>query len=346
MSRKVRIASVCLAPEYEEEPEAILQDVEKAAAAGTDLILTPEIWSGQIAEPEDGIFRAPVLEQAAEIAAKYHTYVVICMERYLSSAEEERIRQRDWQGTWKNSQRLKHNSSFLLDRQGRQVYIYDKIYPYPPEFQDAEGDVCSMAELMKASVLEEPNVPGEKVGVYDCDFGRMGFAICFDMNFPELWRQMAAQDVELVAWSSAFSGGRNAAFRAGTNHYYVVSCTSVGRGDCRAADINGDQLLVQYPGEGAVTNVAKMTLDLDRTIFHKNFNEAVIERIAREHPGQVKVDRSLYGEEEWIILSTEDGDITVGELCESYGLLPLRRFKTTGMAAYVDGLRGMIPWNE
>ncbi|WP_434311647.1 carbon-nitrogen hydrolase family protein [Hominifimenecus sp. rT4P-3] len=345
MSRKVRIASICMAPDYEEEPEAILREVEKAAAAGADLILTPEIWSGQIAEPEDDGFRAPVLERAAAIAVKYHTYVVVCMERYLSETEEEQIRKADEQGIWQKAQRLKHNSSFLLDRQGRQVYIYDKIYPYPPEFKDAKGDVCSMAELMEASVLEEPNVPGTKVGVYDCDFGRVGFAICFDMNFPELWRQMAAQDVELVAWSSAFSGGRNAAFRAGTNHYYVVSCTSVGRGDCRVADINGDQLLVQYPREGEVANVAKVTLDLDRTIFHKNFNEAVIERIEREYPGRVQVDRSLYAEEEWIILSTEDEDITVGELCEVYGLLPLRRFKTTGMAAYVDELRGMIPWN-
>lgn len=346
MSRQVRVASIGLAPGYEAEPEAVLQEMERAAAQGTDLILTPEIWSGQVAETMEGICQAPVLEQAAAIAARYQTYVAVCMERYLPPEEERQVREADTRGFWREAKRLKYNSNILLDRQGRQVYVYDKIYPYPPEFQAAEGDLYSMDQLLAAPVQEEPNVPGRRVGVYDCDFGRLGFAICFDMNFPELWRQLALRDVELVAWPAAFSGGRNAAFRAGTYHYYVVTSTSVGKGDCRAADINGDWILVQYPAEGAVAHTAFVTLDLDRMIFHKNYNEAVIRQILQEHPGKLTVDDSLYGEEEWLILSAPEGEVTVKELCRQYGLVPLRQFKTTSMSAYIDGLRGMIPWED
>ncbi len=345
MSRLVRVASIGLAPGYETEPEAVLEEMEKAASKGADLILTPEVWSGQIAETqENGACRAPVLEQAAKIAARYHTYTAVCMERYLPAEEERQLRAAGAKGFWKDAKRLKSNSNILLDRQGRQAYVYDKIYPYPPEFQMAEGDQCSMEELKQSPVQAEPNVPGRQVGVYDCDFGRVGFAICFDMNFPALWAQMAKRDVELVVWPAAFSGGRNAALRAGAYHYYVVTSTSVGKGDCRVADINGDWILVQYPQAGEVAHTAWATLDLDRTIFHKNFNEAQIRKIARRYPEDVQVDASLYGEEEWIVVSSKGAAPSVQELCREYGLVPLRRFKTEEMASYIDGIRGMRPW--
>ena len=35
---------------------------------------------------------------------------------------------------------------------------------------------------------------------------------------------------------------------------------------------------------------------------------------------------------------------TIRELCEKYGLIPLRRFQTTEMAAYIDSLRGGAVW--
>ncbi len=168
--------------------------------------------------------------------------------------------------------------------------------------------------------------------------GRIGLAICFDMNFPKVWEAMAELNVELVIWPAAFSGGRNAALRAGTYHYYVATCTSIGQGDCRAADINGDWLMVKYPEEGRAVNRADITLDLDRTIFHKNYNEAGIAQIEKDYAGRVNVDRSLYYEEEWIVLSSEEKDL-IRALCEEYGLVPLRQFKMHAMPEYIDARR-------
>ena len=341
MGRNVRISSLGLTPGYERAADAslwILEEMEKAAQDGADLILTPEVWSGQSAAPKDGGFHAPVLDRAAEIAAQYHTYISVCMERYLTEEEEKAVRTSPAGGFWSSAKRLKHNSQFLLDRNGEQVYIYDKLYPYPPEFNESDGAQDHFAGQCASAVKEEAVVPGDHIGVFDCDFGRIGLAICFDMNFPKVWEAMAGRDVELVIWPAAFSGGRNAALRAGTYHYYVATCTSIGQGDCRAADINGDWLMVKYPEEGRAVNRADISLDLDRTIFHKNYNEAGIAQIEKDYAGRVNVDRSLYYEEEWIVLSSEEKDL-IRALCEEYGLVPLRQFKMHAMPEYIDARR-------
>ena len=341
MGRNIKISGLGLAPGHEEDADAaerILEEMEKAAQDGADLILTPEIWSGQIAEPKDSGFYAPVLARAAEIAAQYHVYISVCIERYLTAEEECVVRTSSAGGFWSAAKRLKHNSQFLLGRNGEQAYIYDKLYPYPPEFNESDGAKWNFSRQCASTVKEEAVVPGDHIGVCDCDFGRLGFAICFDMNFPQVWEAMAKEEVELVIWPAAFSGGRNAALRAGMYHYYVVTCTSVGRGDCRAADINGDWLLVKYPQEGKAVNRMDITVDLDRTIFHKNYNEAGISQIEKEYAGRVKVNRSLYDEEEWIILSSKEEGL-VPKLCEKYGLTPLRRFKMHAIPEYMDRIR-------
>ena len=347
MSRPVRVASICLAPGYSTEPDAILAEIDRVGANGVDLVVTPEVWTGETAEPDGEDYTSPVLDRAKEAAKKYSTYLVVCMGRYASDKESQAARDADTDGVWKDVKRFKYNSCFLIDREGKIVYIYDKVYPYPPEFNTADGVEMNFKEMTEAPMQEEATLPGTHAGIYDCDFGRLGLAICFDMNFPELWRQMAIEGAELVVWPSAYSGGRNASARAAANNYYIVSCTGIGKGDCRVVDVNGDELIVQYPEAGAVTNTVEVTLNLDRTVFHNNFNDGKIEQILKDYPGKVEVDKSLYYEEEWMILWTTSDGLTVKDLCEEYGLVPLREFKTTAVGDYVDGLRGgHIYWNE
>src|SRR5690606_40286514 len=62
------------------------------------------------------------------------------------------------------------NSRILLDRTGKTVGIYDKNFPTIGE-------------------IEAGVRPGTESPVFECDFGSVAFAICFDLNFEELLEQ-------------------------------------------------------------------------------------------------------------------------------------------------------------
>ena len=47
--------------------------------------------------------------------------------------------------------------------------------------------------------------PGNEVIVINSPIGRLGLAICYDLRFPELFRQMLAQGAEAIALPAAFT---------------------------------------------------------------------------------------------------------------------------------------------
>ncbi len=47
--------------------------------------------------------------------------------------------------------------------------------------------------------------PGNRTTVVDTPFGRLGIAICYDLRFPELFRSMLDESVQVIAVPSAFT---------------------------------------------------------------------------------------------------------------------------------------------
>ncbi len=195
------------------------------------------------------------------------------------------------------------NSTILIGRKGEICGIYNKIFPYWDEFK-----------------LMPPSRPGSKPVVYETDFGKLGVATCFDANFPEVWQGLADAEAELVVWSSAYSGGRTLATHAITHHYYVV--TSTWTQDCLVYDITGDVLLDEKRED---INVSRITLDLDRGIYHVNFNMDKLERLLQEHGDEVEREMSLE-REEWFVLKARRPGVSARGLAREYGLEELREY--------------------
>jgi predicted amidohydrolase len=57
---------------------------------------------------------------------------------------------------------------------------------------------------------------GEKVIVVPTPFGKLGLAVCYDIRFPELFRQMQKQGAEIIALPSAFT------YTTGSVHWEVL----------------------------------------------------------------------------------------------------------------------------
>jgi predicted amidohydrolase len=262
------------------QPE-IADVVAREGARGADLIVLPETWRGQSDNPEP--LDGPTITALAAVARRHHTYIVCPLDRL--------------------EDRRRFNSAVLLDRAGSVVCIYDKVYPYWPELD-----------------LRPPVEPGHDVPAYQADFGRVGMAICFDVNFPEVWARLADQGAELVIWPSAYSAGTTLQAHALIHHYYIVTATQAR--DCLVYDITGAQLLYE---KSADINVSRVTLDLDRGIYHENYNMEKRDRLLAERGGDIMQEQYLELEQ-WFVLKARRPDVSARDLARCYGLEELRDY--------------------
>jgi nitrilase len=83
----------------------------------------------------------------------------------------------------------------LLNPKGEVVARYDKIHLFDVTIE-ASNESYTESETISA---------GKDIVVVDTPFGRLGLAICYDLRFPELFRAMVDQKMEICALPSAFT---------------------------------------------------------------------------------------------------------------------------------------------
>jgi predicted amidohydrolase len=207
--RKVVIGTA-MYPIYEfRGQEQRLRDVESlidemAAAAkrqypgdGLDLVVLPEevLTLGSGRSPAERALAAdgPEMERIRAKAREHRSYVVAPL-----TLADDRPRGRY------------SNAAILLDRDGKQVGVYRKVHPVAPYDSD---------------VLEGGIQPGSDFPVFQCDFGKVGIQICWDMAYEDGWQTLAERGAEIVALPTASPQTARPAAYALRGSYYVVSST-------------------------------------------------------------------------------------------------------------------------
>ena len=280
IGKPVRIVSLGF---QDKSLDDVVTVIEEEGTKGADLICLPEAWRGQDApEKLDG----ETITEMSKLAKKHQCYIVSPIDR-------------------KEGNR-RFNSVVLLDRAGKIVCVYDKIFPYWTEFE-----------------LDPAVSPGsDDVQVYETDFGKVGFAICYDAKFPEVWQRLRDKGAELVVWPSAYSGGTELQAFALMHHYYIV--TSTWQGTCLVYDITGVNLLDEQGGPGIT--VGRITLDMDRRIYHHNFNLEKCDKLLKDHGDRIVMEWDM-PREEWFVLKAVKPGVSVSDLADTYGLEELRDYK-------------------
>jgi nitrilase len=137
------------------------------------------------------------------------------------------------------------NASLLFDDHGKRVARYDKIHLF---------DVAIPGRDEK--YLESTHVtPGRKVVLADTPVGKLGLSVCYDMRFPELYRELVSQGAEWLAMPAAFTVPTGRAHwetllraRAIENLCYVVAPAQSGT-HTSGRETYGDSLIVDYWGQ-------------------------------------------------------------------------------------------------
>ncbi|WP_117196107.1 carbon-nitrogen hydrolase family protein [Rhizobium terrae] len=86
------------------------------------------------------------------------------------------------------------NRAFLFAPGGRLVTTYDKIHMFDVDLDNGES-------WRESSAYE----PGGEARVADLPFGKLGFAICYDVRFPQLFRSEALAGAEILTVPAAFT---------------------------------------------------------------------------------------------------------------------------------------------
>jgi predicted amidohydrolase len=120
-----------------------------------------------------------------------------------------------------------HNTSTLISPDGEIAAVYRKIHLFDVDLGAGGG----------GSYTESATVaPGSEVVVAETPLGAVGLSVCYDLRFPELYRQQVARGARWLAVPSAFAPhtGRDhwevlLRARAIENQAYVLAPAQCGR---------------------------------------------------------------------------------------------------------------------
>ena len=146
------------------------------------------------------------------------------------------------------------NTSLLMDAAGKRVARYDKIHLF---------DVTIPGR--NEQYLESRHVtPGDATVVVDTPAGRLGMSVCYDMRFPEMYRELVSQGAEWLAMPAAFTVPTGRAHwetllraRAIENLCYVVAPAQWGT-HTSGRETYGDSIIIDYWGQ-VLSRLAKGT---------------------------------------------------------------------------------------
>ena len=86
------------------------------------------------------------------------------------------------------------NRGFLFGPDGKRICTYDKIHMFDVDLDNGESWRESAAYQ-----------PGKSAQVADLPFAKLGFAICYDLRFPQLFRTEAMAGAEILTVPAAFT---------------------------------------------------------------------------------------------------------------------------------------------
>ena len=197
---------------------AVCRDlVGQAVADGAKLVVLPECFSflgrgegDKLAIAEDFAHPGPVLGMLREAATKHGVWIV-------GGGTPERV-----PGDAKRT----YNTAVVVDPRGEVVTRYRKIHLF-------DVDIPGGATLRES----DATAPGAEAVIADIAGAKVGVTICYDVRFPELYRELVLErGAEIVLVPAAFTAHTGAAHwhlllraRAVEDQVWVVAAAQWGK---------------------------------------------------------------------------------------------------------------------
>jgi predicted amidohydrolase len=260
---------------------------DRLDGTGVDLVVTCEGMEscGQTVETAESADRyGPMLSAYADFARRNHC----CVAGSVKLKEQNRV----------------YNALAIIGRVGEFLGDYRKTYLTKGEYEKGIS-------------------PGQGAHVIETPVGRIGGAICFDLNFADLRLQYPPLKPDLIAFSSMYHGGFvQQVWAYETRNFIAAACKDI------LSEIR-DPLGRSLAASTYYTRIARARLNLDRAIIHVDFNMERFADMYRRYGADVRID--VMADIGVALLYSEGPKRTVEDL--------LREFELTTLDAYLEQSR-------
>ncbi len=287
MARWVRVVSVSMQGQGSKERnfETAMRLLSQGAWDKPDLVCLPETFTGLGLGMEKWFETAETLggetiKKLSAYACENRCYVVCPMV-----LKEER---------------KTLNAAVLIDRNGEVVGYYAKMFPTINELQIGV-------------------MPGTDAPVFETDFGRVGFAICFDLNFHEVAQGLKANGAEMVCFVSMYPGGKQVQVWALEYGFWMVTA------------IASPQSMIVNPLGRITTNaqpqyqpLVSYRINLDCVVAHLDYNYEKLPELKKHYGADAEIEISQ--PEGRFLLTCNRTDMSVWDWVREFGLEPLDNY--------------------
>lgn len=195
---KVAVLQMVSTPNTNENLQVAAQWVQQAAQQGAELVVLPEYFCGMGLHDTDKLAwrepegQGPIQAALAQMARNAGVWLV-AGTLPLATSDPRRVT----------------NSCLLLDPQGQVQARYDKIHLFRFHTDTERYDESVVIEAGHAPVV---------AAVTDRSGRRwkLGLSVCYDLRFPELYRQYAQAGAEILLAPAAFT------YTTGRAHWEVL----------------------------------------------------------------------------------------------------------------------------
>jgi predicted amidohydrolase len=249
---KLRVACIQTnsSPNPEENIAIVSALIREAFAAGAEFITTPEVV-GMLEPNRIAALSKAQSEETHQVLAAFQGLALELGIWLLIGSISIKV-----------SNTKLSNRSFLINPNGQIIARYSKIHMFDVEVGDGH-------QYLESKTYE----PGSKAVIVKTPWGLMGLTICYDIRFPNLFRDLAQAGAKIIFSPAAFTRVTGEAHwhvlqraRAIENGCYIVSPAQVGT-HANNRETFGHSLIVGPWGEvladgGTETGFVVAELDL------------------------------------------------------------------------------------
>ncbi|HIE52461.1 MAG TPA: carbon-nitrogen hydrolase family protein [Armatimonadetes bacterium] len=287
MARYVRVSTIsfpgaggAVEDRVERARQSASEWLDRAALDRPDIVCLPETFAALGLSNEEWFKTAepvpgPTTEVLAAKAREYHMYV-ICP---LVEQQGDKV----------------YNSAVLIDREGQILGAYHKIHP-------------------TISEIEVGITPGTEPTVFTTDFGQIGCAICYDLNFRQVIEGLKAKGAEMVFFPSMYRGGLQLRIWAYDFGVFVASATP---GEQSAIVNPLGRVLVESSN---YERIISRRLNLDCRVLHLDYNHPKFEDLKRKYGPAVEIEVAT--PEASCLLISHHPEVTVEDILREFELEP------------------------